>query len=64
MTLVVGGEGEVVDVEELCGRRNVLVEILEQKRLGMLGLMSCARNGSAKEKRSKEVESAGSQSGA
>ena len=57
MTLVVNGEGEVVDVEELCGGRDVLVEILEQKRLGVFGLMSCARNGSMKEKRSKEVES-------
>lgn len=57
MTPVVNGEGEVVDVEKLCGGRNVLVEILKQKRLRVLGLISRARNGSTKEKRSKEVES-------
>jgi len=53
VTLVVNGEGEVVDVGELCGGRDVLVEILEQKRLGVLGLMPCARNGSTKEERGK-----------
>ena len=57
MTLVVYGEGEVVDVEKLCGGRNVLVKILEQKSLRVLRLISCAKNGSTKEKRSKVVES-------
>ena len=57
MTPFVNGKGEVVDVEELGVRRDVLVEIMKQKRLGMLGLKSCARNGSTKEKRNKEVES-------
>ena len=53
MTLFVNGEGEVGDVEKLGGGRDVLVEIMEQKRFCVFRLMSCTRDGSAKEKRSK-----------
>ena len=57
MTLVVDREGEIVDVEALCGRGNVLVEILEQKCLGVLGLISFERDGSTRVNRAKEVGS-------
>ena len=56
VTLFVNGEGEVGDVEKLGGGRDVLVEIMEQKRLCVFRLMSCTRDGSAKEKQGK-VES-------
>lgn len=53
MTLFVNGEGEVGDVEKLSSGRDVLVEIAKQKCFCMFRLMSCARDGSTKEKRSK-----------
>ena len=54
MTLFVNGEGEVGDVEKLSSGGNVLVEIMEQKCFCVFRLMSCARDGSMKEKRSKK----------